>query len=189
MSLKENVDYIKNEVSAQESMLENVFKVEKLYKKYKGVIFGTVALVVVALIGTTTMEYMDEQNKIEANTLFNKVLENPNDTASLNELKSKNQKLYEIAQFKNNQSANVNVDFFKELAAYSQAMEKSEINKISQISQNQNFLLKDFAVFNKALIQAQNGKYKESKETLKLIPVTSNISGLSKTLEHFLITK
>ena len=38
MSLKENVSYIKDEISTEEQFFENFFKIEKFYKKYKKII-------------------------------------------------------------------------------------------------------------------------------------------------------
>ena len=52
-----------------------------------------------------------------------------------------------------------------------------------------NFLLKEFAIFNKALILANEGKYQEAKDTLKLIPETSQVKDLVTLLNHYLITK
>ena len=40
MSLKEDVNYIKKEISAEESYMESVFKIEKTWKKYKTSIIG-----------------------------------------------------------------------------------------------------------------------------------------------------
>lgn len=51
------------------------------------------------------------------------------------------------------------------------------------------FLLKEFAIFNKALIEAKNGKYEEAKNTLKLVPTQSSAYELVKILNHYLLTK
>jgi tetratricopeptide (TPR) repeat protein len=189
MSLKENVDYIKKEISTEESFLESVFKAENFYKRYKKVILGAAAVAVVALIGTGVSGYINEQNTIAANEAFNKVLEDPKDTKALEELKSLNPKLYQLAVYSNDKSQKIEIDFFKELSLYSEAVESQNSEKIGSLSQNQNFLLKDFALFNKALIEAKQGKYKEAKETLGLIPSTSDVTGLAKMLEHYLLTK
>lgn len=189
MSMKDNVDYIKKEMSTEEGFLESVFKLEKFYKKYKTAIFGTVAVVLLAAIGFNVKNYMDEKNLIEANEAFNKVLEDPKDSASLEILKSKNEKLYELALLSRGKSKTAELDFFKELSMYSKAIEEQSSTGIGQVSQKQNFLLKDFAIFNKALIEAKEGKYKQAKESLKLIPQTSDVNGLAKMLEHYLLTK
>ena len=51
------------------------------------------------------------------------------------------------------------------------------------------FLLKEFAIFNKALIQTQNGKFEDAKATLQLIPSDSQVSELVNVLKHYLVTK
>jgi len=189
MSLKENINYIKEEVSAQESFMDKTFKLEQFYKKYKLIIFGTVSLAVIAFIGLSVSNYYDEQNKIKDNQAFNVLLENPNDKESLSYLETNNKKLYEIAVYMNDKSKNTNVEFLNELSAYSKAIEKENIDELSTVTQKQTFLLKDFAIFNKALIQAQNGKYQDAKESIKLIPANSSVASLSSMLEHFLLTK
>ncbi len=189
MSLKENVDYIKKEISTEESFLESVFKAENFYKKYKKVILSAAAVAVIAVIGTGISGYISEKNMIEANEVFNKVLENPKDAAALEKLKSLNPKLYELALYSNDRSKEINIDFFKELSLYAKAVEAQNSADIAKVSQNPNFLLTDFALFNKALIEAKQGKYKEAKESLKLIPSTSDVTGLAKMLEHYLLTK
>jgi len=189
VSLKDNINYVKQEISAEESFMENFFKVEKFYKKYKSVIIIAISIIIVATIGYYISNYISNQNKIEANKAFNVLLASPNDQEALNTLKEKNQKLYSVALFMQNNTATNEVEFLKELSLYAQAINEENISKISEVTQNQDFLLKDFALFNKALILAQNKEYKEAKETIKLIPENSNIKVLAKMLEHFLLTK
>lgn len=189
MSMKENVNYIKEELSTQESFLENFLKLEKFYGKYKKIIFSSVAALALGFISVSVLDYISYQNKIAANEAFNTTLENPNDTAALEVLKSKNQKLYEIALYMKDGTKTVNVEFLKELSAYTAAVEKGDPLQIGSVTQKQGLVLKDFAIFNKALIEAQKGKYQDAKETLRLIPETSNIASLVTMLEHFLMTK
>ena len=89
MSIKENVDYVKEELSSQEKFLENFVKGERFYKKYRTLIFAFIAIIVVGSIGTIIKNNMDEANKLEANLAFNKVLQNSNDAQALEELINK----------------------------------------------------------------------------------------------------
>jgi len=189
MSLKEDVEYIKKEISAEESYMENFFKVEKLLKKYKSTLIATSAVIVISVVGYYVSSYYAEQNKIQANEAFNILLQNPNDTEAKAVLKSKNLKLYEILQYKIDDSKEIDVPFFKELALYTQAINEANLEKLNTVTQKQDFLLKDFALFNKALIQAKNTQYTDAKETLKLIDQKSEVSPIAKMLEHFLLTK
>ncbi|MEA3498005.1 MAG: hypothetical protein U9R16_02985 [Campylobacterota bacterium] len=189
MSLKENINYIKDEVSAQESLMENTFKLEQFYKKYKMMIIGGVSLIILAFIGLSVSNYMGEQNKIKDNEMFNLILENPQDKNALEYLQANNKKLYNIAVYMSDKNKDINVEFLNELSVYSKAIEKNSIDDISAVSQKQNFLLKDFALFNKALIQTQNGKYQDAKESLMLISEKSTVATLSNMLSHYLLTK
>jgi len=189
MSLKENVEYIKDEISTEETFIEKFFKVEQFYKKYKKVMIGTAIVAVVGFVGNSIKNYTDEQNMIKDNTAFNNVIANSADTKSLDYLKVNNTKLYQLALYMQDNTKANNLEFLTDLAKYAEAMKTNDIDKISSLTQKQDFLLNDFAIFNKALIQAQNNKFQDAKETLKLIPVTSSVLSLSKTLDHYLLTK
>jgi len=189
VSLKDNIDYVKKEISTEESFMESFFKIEKLYKKYKSAIIIIVAVTIVGTIGYYISSYIKLQNKIEANKAFNQLVENPNNKEALATLKEKNQKLYDIALFMQDSSAINEVEFLKELSLYSQAIKEQDVAKLTAVTQNQDFLLKDFALFNKALILVQKQQYKEAKEAIKQIPENSNLNVLVKMLEHYLLTK
>lgn len=193
MSIKENVDYVKTELSSEEKFLENFVRSERFFKKYKTLIFAFLVIVVVGLIGIFIKNEFDESNKFEANLAFNKVLENSNDTKALADLKERNKNLYEIAIYlqakKDSKVSEINVPFLKELSKYQTALANKSISELDNISMQSDFLLKDFAIFNKALILANEGKFPEAKTTLALIPETSKAFELAKLLNHYLLTK
>jgi len=189
MSLKEDVNYIKKEISTEESYMESVFKIEKTWKKYKTSIIGLTTVIIISVIGFYVSQYFKEQNKIQANIAFNDLLKNPNNQEAIAILKAKNPKLYEIAQYKFNDTKIIDAEFFKELALYTKAINEQNIDSINSVTQKQEFILKDFALFNKALIQAKEAKFTDAKETLKLIDSKSEVSPMAKMLEHFLLTK
>ena len=189
MSLKENIDYIKNEISAEESYMEKFFKVERIYKKNKKIIIAAIIIIILSVASFYVSSYITDKNKLQANIALNTLLNNPDDKEALAVLEVKNPKLFKIYQFKINDTKVTDVTFFKELALYTTAIKENNIEKLTEVTQQQEFLLKDFAIFNKALIQAQESKYAESKETLKSINENSAVSPLGKMLEHFLLTK
>jgi hypothetical protein len=193
MSIKENVDYVKDELSSQEKFLENFVKGERFYKKYRTLIFAFIAIVVLGTIGIIIKKNIDESNKLEANLAFNKVLENSNDAQALEVLKNKNPELYEVALFlqakKDNKPVEVNVPLLKELSKYQIALENKNIEDLNNLSMQNDFLLKEFAIFNKALLLSDAGKYEEAKTALKLIPQTSKAFELANLLNHYLLTK
>lgn len=189
MSFKDSITYIKNGMSLEESYIEKIFKVEKLFKKYKKVIIIVVAIIIVSAIWFYISSYFIQQNKLQANRAFNTLLQNPNNKEAMAVLEVKNSKLYQILQYNQDNTKEVNVEFFKELTEYSNAIQENSIEKINKVTPKQNFLLKDFALLNKALIQVQNEKYVDAGNTLKLINKRSEVLPIAKMLEHYLLTK
>ena len=189
MSLKEDVNNIKKEISAEESYMESVFKIEKNFKKYKTTILSLITVAIISVIGFYVSAYFAEQNKIQANMAFNTLLKNPNDKEAQAVLEAKNPKLYKVLQYKKDDTKEIDVQFFSELAQYTNAIKNEDLNKLDSTIQKQEFVLKDFALFNKALIQAKNSQYTDAKETLKLIDIKSSVAPMAKMLSHFLLTK
>lgn len=192
MSIKENVNYVKDELSSEEKFLENFVKGERFFRKYKTLIFAIVVLAIIVPICYVIKKDLDESNKLEANAAFNKFLES-NDEKALATLKDKNEKLYEIALFlqarKDNKTVEINTPVLKELAKFQIAMESKNTKELENLSMQNDFLLKEFAIFNKALLLTNEGKFEEAKTALKQIPQTSKATELANLLNHYLLTK
>lgn len=192
MSMKENVDYVKNEITSEEKFLENFVKSERFFKKYKTLIFTVIALIIVGSIGYVIKNSINESNKLEANIALNKFLET-GDEKSLLILKDKNKELYEIALFlkakKENKAVAVNIPLLKELSNFQIALEAKDVSKLDNLSMQNDFLLKEFAIFDKALLLANDGKFEEAKTALNQIPQTSKAFELANLLNHYLLTK
>jgi len=193
MSIKENVDFVKDELNSEEKFLESVVKVESFYKRYKALIIGLGSIAVVAIIAISINNYNNEKNKIAANIAFDKVIADPKDIEALNTLKETNNKLYEVAMYlqakKDGNYPDTNIPYLKELSEYKKALTNKNIEKLNSLSMQSDFLLKEFAIFNRALVLVEQGKHEEAKVALKLIPQSSKASELSKLLEHYLLTK
>lgn len=193
MSTKDNVDYVKDQLNSEEKFLENTVKIERFWKKYKLLIIGGITVVILAVVGLTIKSNMDAKSKLAANQAFDKVLKDPKDTASMNILKENNQRLYEVALYlnakKENKDIDVNVEYLKELTLYSKALTNKNITELNNLSMDSNFLLKEFAIFNKALLLTNEGKYKEAHAALSLIQNNSKAYELAKLLKHYLVTK
>lgn len=193
MSIKENVDYVKTELSSEEKFLESFVKSERFFKKYKTLIFAFVIIVIVGIIGFFIKENLAQSNKLKANIAFNQVLENSNDTQALAVLKDKNSQLYDIALYlqakKEAKVTQISVPLLKELSKYQTALADKNISELNNLSMQNDFLLKEFAIFNKALFLTNEGKFNEAKTTLALIPQNSKAFELAKLLNHYLLTK
>ncbi|MCP4971216.1 MAG: hypothetical protein GY932_11580 [Arcobacter sp.] len=193
MSLKENAKYVKEELNSEEKFLEGFVRVERFYKKNKLIIIAAVVIVIGSIIGLYVTKSIQDKNKLEANIAFNKVLENQKDEDALNILKEKNIQLYQVAQFmqglKEGNTSDIKLKYLKDLVDYQKALDSKDINKLNSVSMQKDFLLKEFAILNKALLEVDSGKYEDAKATLNLIPETSKANDLVNILKHYLITK
>lgn len=193
MSLKENVDYVKEELNSEEKFLEGFVRVERFYKKYKIIIILALIVIIGLVIGLYATKTIQASNKLDANIAFNKLIENPDDAEAKSTLKDKSQQLYEVALYaqslEKGQFNETELRYFKQLVAYQKALEEQNIDKLNEVSMEKDFLLKEFAIFNKALIQAKEGKYEDAKATLNLIPADSQVNNLVTALKHYLVTK
>lgn len=192
MSIKEDVNYVKNELSSEEKFLENFVKGERFFKKYKTLIFGFIVIIIISSIGTIIKKNIDEANKFDANVALNKFLES-GDEKALTTLKDKNEELYEVALYlqakKENKSVEINIPLLKELLKFQIATANNDQNELNNLSLQNDFLLKEFAIFNKALLLVNEGKFEEAKTALKQIPQTSRAFELANLLNHYLLTK
>jgi hypothetical protein len=189
MSLKENLDYMKTELTAQEKFIESFVKAEKIYKKYKTLIIGGAIGVVVLIVALISFNYIEEQNKVTANLAFNKFLQNNNDTVALEVLKDKNTNLYEIAMYLKDDSHVPNVPLFKEIALFQKSIKEDDTNSLNSLINSNNFLLKDYAIVFKALQQVKSDDIASAKETLQMLPSESLASDLAGLLSHYIATK
>ena len=192
MSIKDDVNYIKNELSSEEKFLESFVKTERFFKKYKKLIVVLIIAVIVGSIAFLVKTKLDEKNLYEANIALSNFLENGNQN-SLDELKEKNRDLYEIAlyldaknEFKN---ADINLKYLKELLDFQVALLNSNQSDLDAVSKKADFLLKDYAIFNQALILVNNQKYAEAREILGKISQDSRAFELATLLKHYLVTK
>lgn len=193
MSLKDNMDFVKDELTSQEQFLSSFVSAERFFKKHKNKLIAIVAVAIVASIGLVIKNYIDEENKINANQAFSKFLTDPNDAEALAKLKDSNEQLYQIANYmiakKENKATNIDVKYLKELNEFDTAIKNNDIKKLEQLSMNDNFLLKEYAIFYRALLLAQNGKIAEAKKLADSISTDSSIKELVNLLKHYIASK
>ncbi|MEO1937360.1 MAG: hypothetical protein ABGW85_01860, partial [Sulfurimonas sp.] len=96
MSLKENIEMVKDELNSEEKFFEKAVMTEKFVKKYKKAIIGSIIAIV--LVVTADIAYtINEQNRIEsANEKLALLAQNPNDTVALSRLENLSPQLHDV---------------------------------------------------------------------------------------------
>ena len=186
MSLKDDVKYVKEELSSDEKLLESAFKLERLYKKYRVAIWGVALLILLGVGGNLAYSSYREYRLGKANEALLVLKKNPGDTAALEQLRSNNPKLYA-------------------LYLYATAVSKEQPKVLKEASISQDPILSDLARYHEAVLAAKAGdsryypdlsrieqayvalkagKKENARQLLALIGENSPVAGIARLLRH-----
>ncbi|BAF71379.1 hypothetical protein [Sulfurovum sp. NBC37-1] len=186
MSIQDDVKYVKSELSGDEKILESAFKLETLYKKYKLLIWGVAAAVLLFFVGTTAMEAIRDARLEDANNAFLTLQKKPDDASALKTLKEKNPELFELFTF--SQAAK------KQDAGALKALTSSKNEVIADSSkyvtatlerkEAESKLYKEMADLDDAYLALKAGNIAHAKEKLELIDERSAVAPIAALLKH-----
>lgn len=202
--LSKDLETIKSEFQNDEKLLENAFKLERLFKKYKFVLLGIVAVVVLWIAIVVASDYVEEKNAKEISQIYNELLVSPQNTVLRENLKNKALKLYDAFIYANlssqkeariaeleelSQSKN---ELIAQIASYELASLKEDLQALSTIAKNpkkQNDSLKDFAKIQEAYLLLKNNDIDKAREVLKGVSSESSLDSIARQMEHYGIDK
>jgi hypothetical protein len=182
LAIKDDIDSIKRDLSAEEQFLENAIKGERFIKKYKKLFALAVAVAIIASIGYYANGYLEKLKSRAANAAYAKLIENPSDEAAKTELKNKDISLYALFAFKqsleNNDTQTLSALANEPIDPLLKEIIKSQIGDSGQILSNYQSILKSYELI-------KNDKIVEARAELKKIPLNSPLQPLVKNLEHY----
>ena len=189
MSLKENINSIKEEIGAEEQFLESVIKGERFYKKYKKQILASVVFVVLFSVGYVGYDFIKQRSLKVSNEAYEKLLKTPSDKDALNILKDKNPKLYDVFLFQEavkknsiqeleNLSKNDSDELLSDLSKY-------QLGQLKNSKVVQSKLLNGFSLLEEGFDLLKEGKITEAKLKFAQIDSNSPLSKIVKNLEHY----
>ncbi len=134
MSIKDELHLVKEELSSDEKILESAFKLERVYKKYKYLIWGVVIGVVLFFGGRAAWEAYQQSKRLAANEALLTLQNDPKNSAALEKLKTNNPALFE-------------------LYTLSTAMEKGSVDTLKGLESNGDAMIADLARYHAAVWQ------------------------------------
>lgn len=195
MSLKENIDMVKEELSQEEKFFAGAVQTERFVKKYKLQLISTLVAIVFVLIANSIYQANVQQAIESSNEAYLTLLTNSDDTKAAKVLEENNPALYDAWQFKmaleKGDEAGLkklsvsSSDIVADLASYELAALKKDKTALNEYALNQDAILKDLAVLNEAVLLMQEGKTEEAKTRLALIDETSSLKKLAMLLQHY----
>ena len=189
MSIKDDVNYVKKELSGDEKVLESAFKLETLYKKHKFKIWGIVVAVLVFFGGTAIQKSMHESELAKANDAFLILQTKSDDTAALQTLKENNPALLELfnyAQAVKNQDTKV----LKALSSSKNAVIADASTYTAGVLAKKpvdSILYKEMVFLEEAYLAIDAGDAKTAKAKLELIDERSPLAVITGFLKHSII--
>ncbi|MDQ1325681.1 MAG: hypothetical protein QG564_805 [Campylobacterota bacterium] len=189
MSISESIGQAKKELSSDEQVLVSAFKLERVYKKYKKIIWGVLIALLVFFIGNAVINAMNEATLQKANEAFLVLQVNPEDAQALQILKDSNPTLFELFSF-------------------AQAVKKNDANALVPLSQSKNeviadsskyvqkvlanesadsVLYKEMAVLQSAYLAIKAGDTKQARTQLESIDERSSVGLFASLLKHSII--
>lgn len=197
MSLKENIDYVKQELSTEEKFLEGSFKVEQFYKTYKRYLISGIALIIIAVAVFSITNFLEEQKNMESSRAYSTLVENPEDSATATKLKESNPALFNLFQLQQaiktgdtNTLQNLsqsNDPFIKNLAGYQLATYGQQDSQLEALAAETQMEIKDLAYLQEAYLLLKANRFSEAKSKLAMIAFDSPVKPLANMLEHYTV--
>lgn len=186
MSIKDDVNYVKKELSGDEKVLESAFKLESLYKRYKFHLWGAAVALILFFGGQAVMTSLEEAKLVKANEAFLTLQSNSDDANALKVLQENNPAL-------------------AELYTYAQAVKKEDVKALESLASSKNNVIadasaytagvlskkpvdsklyKEMALFEEAYLAITAGDTKTAQNKLELIDERSPLSVITQFLKH-----
>lgn len=196
MSIKNDLNYIKNEFSNDEKILENAFKLEILYKRYKYIVWTIGILILVGILSYGIHSYYSEYNAKKYSAVYNSLIANPNDETLKEQLQKGNPNLYSMFVLQQ-ALKNSNLAELKSLSDDKNSLISSIAlyhlgsfdRDISQLQKVDKYAIGDLSKLQQAYELINENKISEAKIILDKIPQNSQLIEISRLLSHYMITK
>jgi len=195
VSLKENIEMVKEELNSEEQFFEKAVQTERFVKKYRNPLIGIVTVAILAIVGGSAYN-ITVQNKIDqSNIALNILMTDASDSAAQEQLKSLNPKLFDVwslsqALKSKDQDALRQLQSSKalvvaDLAEYELSAIQEDEAGLQTYSQKSNALLKDLAMIESAVLLMDKGDKASAKAKLSMIDINSPVYQLAQTLAHY----
>ncbi|WP_294916330.1 hypothetical protein [Sulfuricurvum sp. PD_MW2] len=195
MSLKENMEAVREELSSEEKFFESAIRTERFVKKYQKPLIAVVVASLLAVGGAIGYQAYTDAKLQSSNKAFNLLLANPADAQAEQTLKNDNPALYDVWKLSRGISQNdvtileglKNSTTFGvgDIATYESAAIKGDAQALEGYTKKQGALYKDLALIELAVKSIEKGDVKTANEKLALIPEDSPLYQVASSLQHY----
>ena len=195
MSLKENVEMVREELNSEEKFFESAVKTERFVKKYKTLLISGVVVLVLGIASNAAYKAKVHSEIVDANEALAALEKNVDDKSAQDRLKSLNPDLYDAWQLsvalkstnakvleslKNSKAIAIS-----DIASYQQAVYNRDIKSLEAYSMKPEAIYKDMALFELAVLLMEDNRADEAHAKLQSITKESPIYKYAKPLMHY----
>jgi hypothetical protein len=195
LSLKENMEALKEELSSEEKFFESAIRTERFVKRYQKPLVALVVASLLAVGGAIAYQAYADAKIESSNAAFNLLLSNPSDKQAQETLKQDNPHLYDVwklsrsvaqsdvsglESLKNSQAFGVS-----DIASYEAAVIKGDTASLDQYIKKQGALYKDLAVLELAISLIEKGEIAAAHQKIALISEESPLYQVATALSHY----
>jgi len=195
LSLKENMEALKEELSSEEKFFESAIRTERFVKRYQKPLMAAVAASLLAVGGAIGYQSYTTSKIESSNAALNALLANPADTKAEQTLKNDNPKLYDLWKLSRGISQN-DVTILEglkksqafgiaDIASYESAAIKGDTKALESYTKQQGALYKDLALLETAVGEINQGNTKAANEKIALIGENSPLYQVAQSLSHY----
>lgn len=199
MSIKEQIEYAKDELTQDEKLLAGLIKIERFYKRNRVAIIALAVILLLGAVGYMGMEYYKSERLEAANRALLALQKNPDDASALKLLRENDPQLAELFELKKAagsgdikslESLSASEDpIVSDLAAYHLGVWREDAEKLKSYRMRSGALLRDFAIFDEAYLLMKEGKIEEGAKRLAMIEPDSPLKAVADMLEHYGVAK
>ena len=195
MSLKQDIEMVKEELNSEEKFFEKAVMTEKFVKKYKTAMIASVVAVVVIISANFAYEMNQKSTKDAANATLLELQTNPKNSSALARLESLSPAMHDVWVYSQAVADN-NLETLKklesskttlisDLATYESATGSKDLKTLEDYALRQDAIYKDLAILQSAVILMDEGKVDEAHVKLSQISIDSSLAAVSKALMHY----
>jgi len=195
LSLKNDLDMVKEELSSEEKFFEKAVITEKFVKKYKNLMIASVILVVILISANIAYDINKQNTKDAANVALLELMNDATNVAALTRLESLSPALrdawvYSQAVMSRDVTALESLKSSKDLiisdlASYELAVESKDKLTLDSYALKQNSIYKDLAHIQSAVLLIESGNTTEAHEKLSQISIDSSLAQVAAALMHY----
>jgi len=189
VSIKDDVKYVKKELSADEQVLESALKLETYYNKYKRKIWTILALIVLLFFGKIAFDAVQDSRMNSANEALLALQKDSKNSEALSVLQSNNPALYELYSYAEAVKSK-DAKTLEELAKSKNALIADISQYTSQVlasKSSDSVYYKEMSLLEDAYLALKAGKGNAAKEKLELIDARSPVAPIADLLKHYTI--